>query len=55
MLSFLAAFTLRTRLSILNKSNERKLAEMSESEKQKLETINEGEVWDNDPRYVFMT
>ena len=54
-LSFLAAFTLRTRLSRLNKLNERKMAALSEEEKKKLETVNEGEIWDNDPRYVFMT
>ena len=54
-LSFLAAFALRTRLSGLNKKNERRIAALSEAEKERLETVNEGEVWDNDPRYVFMT
>jgi len=54
-LSFLAAFALRTRLSMINKKNERKMAALSEEEKKELESVNEGEIWDNDPRYVFMT
>jgi hypothetical protein len=55
LLSFLAAFALRTRLSRLNKKNARKMAALSEEEKKKLESVNEGEIWDSDPRYVFMT
>ncbi|KAF9564096.1 MFS general substrate transporter [Agrocybe pediades] len=56
LLSFLAAFTLRTRLSLLNKRNADKLAAMTKDEKEKLENDTvEGEIWDNDPRYVFMT
>ena len=31
------------------------MAALSEEEKKKLESVNEGEIWDNDPRYVFMT
>ena len=40
---------------MFNKKNERKMAALSDEEKQKLELVNEGEIWDNDPRYVFMT
>jgi len=41
---------------MLNKRNADKLAAMSKDEKDKLENDkSEGEVWDNDPRYVFMT
>ena len=31
------------------------MAALSEDKKKKLESVNEGEIWDNDPRYVFMT
>jgi hypothetical protein len=54
-LSFLAAFTLRTRLTLLNKRNQEKLATLSNEDKQKLDQKEEGDIWDNDPRYVFMT
>jgi len=40
---------------MLNRKNEGKMAALSEEEKKKLESVNEGEIWDNDPRYVFMT
>ncbi|PFH50844.1 hypothetical protein AMATHDRAFT_75321 [Amanita thiersii Skay4041] len=53
-LSFLCAFTLRTRLSMLNKRNARQLGGLSNEEKDKLSAESE-EIWDNDPRYVFMT
>ncbi|KAJ7326311.1 MFS general substrate transporter [Mycena albidolilacea] len=52
-LSFLAAFTLRTRLAWLNKRNTKRLAELDEKEKKELEETEE--IWDTDPRYVFMT
>jgi len=52
-LSFLAAFALRTRLSWLNKRNAKHLAELGDKEKKELEETEE--IWDTDPRYVFMT
>ena len=55
LLSFLAAFALRTRLTLLNKRNQEKMAALSPDEKQKLENKESAEIWDNDPRYVFMT
>ncbi|TFK31426.1 MFS general substrate transporter [Crucibulum laeve] len=54
LISFLAAFILRTRLSLLNKKNATRLAELSKDEKNAL-VENDTEIWDNDPRYVFMT
>ncbi|KAF5325017.1 hypothetical protein D9619_009573 [Psilocybe cf. subviscida] len=54
-LSFLAAFTLRTRLTYLNKRNQNRLAALSNEDKQKLDEKEAGDIWDNDPRYVFMT
>ncbi|KAK0221036.1 MFS general substrate transporter [Armillaria nabsnona] len=52
--AFMTAFTLRTRLSMLNKRNAKKLQEMSAEEKE-LEEGPAGEIPDTDPRYVFMT
>jgi hypothetical protein len=52
-LSFLAAFTLRTRLAMLNKRNAKYMAELPDKEKKQLEETTE--IWDSDPRYVFMT
>ncbi|KAJ3979320.1 MFS general substrate transporter [Lentinula detonsa] len=52
-LSILMAFTLRVRLSWLNKRNFRRLSEMSDDEKAALPEANE--MNDRDPRYVFMT
>ncbi|KAJ7662061.1 MFS general substrate transporter [Mycena polygramma] len=52
-LSFLAAFVLRTRLALLNKRNAKFLAELPDNEKKALEETTE--IWDSDPRYVFMT
>jgi hypothetical protein len=52
-LSFLAAFTLRTRLAMLNKRNAKILAELDEVERKRLDETSE--IWDSDPRYVFMT
>ncbi|KAF5344838.1 hypothetical protein D9757_001246 [Collybiopsis confluens] len=49
--SMLMAFTLRMRLSRLNKRNARRLEEMSEEEKAELGPIDE--MNDQDPRYVF--
>jgi hypothetical protein len=57
LLSFLAAFTLRTRLSILNKRKQAIMEAMSEDDKKALEENDDPtkEVDDHDPRYVFMT
>jgi len=54
-IALLAAFTLRTRLSMMNKRNAQRLAAMSEEEKNTLDTDEMAEVFDTDPRYVFMT
>ncbi|KAF8892997.1 MFS general substrate transporter [Infundibulicybe gibba] len=52
LLSFLAAFALRMRLSMLNERNrKRRVALLQEGEKED-ESV---EIWDTDPRYVFMT
>ncbi|KAG7451677.1 MFS general substrate transporter [Guyanagaster necrorhizus] len=53
-LAFLTAFVLRSRLSMLNKRNAKKLQEMSAEEKE-LEEGPAGEIPDTDPRYIFMT
>ncbi|KAF8892995.1 hypothetical protein BD779DRAFT_1468045 [Infundibulicybe gibba] len=52
LLSFLAAFALRARLSMLNERNRKsRVALLQEGEKE-----DKGvEVWGTDPRYVFMT
>ncbi|KAF9474852.1 MFS general substrate transporter [Pholiota conissans] len=57
LLSFMTAFALRTRLSYLNKRNASRLSALSKDEKERLEgqDITTSEIWDNDPRYVFMT
>ncbi|KZT28221.1 MFS general substrate transporter [Neolentinus lepideus HHB14362 ss-1] len=52
--SFLAAFILRTRLSMKNKQNREILEARSDQEKAEAEETS-AEIWDNDPRYVFMT
>jgi hypothetical protein len=50
------AFALRTRFAYQNKKNQRILAGMSKDEKDSLENSSSSEeIWDNDPRYVFMT
>ncbi|KAJ7581315.1 MFS general substrate transporter [Mycena floridula] len=49
-LSFITAFILRTRLARLNKRNQKKLAAMTEEEK----NTGDAEISDNDPRYVFI-
>ncbi|RDX40819.1 MFS general substrate transporter [Lentinus brumalis] len=54
--SFLAAFVLRTRLASMNRRNAEKVRAMSESERdEKAAATEHQEVYDNDPRYVFMT
>ncbi|KAA1471921.1 MFS general substrate transporter [Dentipellis sp. KUC8613] len=53
--SILAAFILRTRLSMKNKSNAAKLARMEEEGKVLADIGVEEEIRDDDPRYVFMT
>jgi len=56
LVSFCVAFILRTRLSILNKRNASRMASMTPGEQNELENFQpEAEIWDNDPRYVFMT
>lgn len=50
--SALAAFVLRTRLVMKNRQNRERLATMSQNEKDGL--TEDPEIWDNDPRYVFM-
>ena len=52
--SFLAAFVLRTRLARLNKQNAEIIRSAGVPEKKGEEGKSE-EIWDNDPRYVFMT
>jgi len=55
-LCFLVAFTARTRLSLVNKRNQKRRQEMSESgEQEKNLGDQNAEIWDNDPRYVFLT
>lgn len=51
--SFLAAFALRTRLALLNRRNKRTLETEGLSYEDKGDVGEE--IWDNDPRYVFMT
>ncbi len=54
----LVAFIARTRLSLANKKNQKHQQEISESddrEKQKNLGAQNAEIWDNDPRYVFLT
>jgi len=54
--SFWVAFALRTRFAYQNKKNEKIIADMSKDEKDSLENSSlSEEIWDNDPRYVFMT
>ena len=53
--AFLMAFALRTRFAYLNKRNQRRLADMSKEEKAAMDASPQSEIWDNDPRYVFMT
>lgn len=54
--SFLAAFLLRVRLAQMNRRNAETVRAMSEAERNEKAagSVNQ-EVWDNDPRYVFMT
>ncbi|CCM05612.1 uncharacterized protein FIBRA_07841 [Fibroporia radiculosa] len=51
-LSTLATIVLRIRLSWMNTRNKEKLATLTEDEKNQLS--DDPEIWDNDPRYVFM-
>ncbi|PPQ69672.1 hypothetical protein CVT24_001205, partial [Panaeolus cyanescens] len=53
-LSFMTAFTLRTRLAYLNKKHAAALGNLKDQQ-EKTSQDEEGEIWDNDPRYVFMT
>ena len=52
--SFLAAFLLRTRLTSMNRRNAEAVRAIGVPEKKAAEGATE-EIWDNDPRYVFMT
>ena len=49
------AFALRTRLSLKNKRNGKILAEQSSEKERSADNSTTEEIWDNDPRYVFMT
>ena len=51
---FLITLALRTRLVTLNSRNEKILREMSENERKELEKSEYAEVYDSDPRFVFM-
>ncbi|KAI0325735.1 MFS general substrate transporter [Cubamyces sp. BRFM 1775] len=54
--SFMAAFLLRTRLARLNQRNAEKVRAMAAGGAQDAGSEHVGgEIWDNDPRYVFMT
>ncbi|KAH9474770.1 MFS transporter prlL [Psilocybe cubensis] len=55
LLAFLATATLKIRLSLLNKRNAQRLSSLSKQEKDKVPQLSDEEIWDNDPRYVFMT
>lgn len=57
LISFLAAFALRTRLAMLNKRKLAALAAMSEDEKKGIAELDDPtkEISDSDPRYIFMT
>ncbi|KAF9051499.1 MFS general substrate transporter [Panaeolus papilionaceus] len=54
-ISFMTAFTLRARLAYLNKKHAAALERLPKEEKEKATQDEEGEIWDNDARYVFMT
>ncbi|KAI0822431.1 major facilitator superfamily domain-containing protein [Trametes gibbosa] len=55
--SFMCAFLLRTRLARLNRLNAMtvRATGAAEGPEKGQEVVAEGEIWDNDPRYVFMT
>ena len=53
--SFLAAFLLRTRLARMNRRNAEAVRAMGAQETKAAGQGRAEEVWDNDPRYVFMT
>ncbi|KAK7440954.1 hypothetical protein VKT23_016731 [Stygiomarasmius scandens] len=52
-LLFLVAFSLQKRLKMLNGRNRKILGEMSEHDRKELD--REDEVYDSDPRFVFVT
>jgi len=54
-LSCCIALVLRTRLSMLNKRHKMSLDGLSQDEKDALHSDDTAEVWDSDPRYIFMT
>ncbi|KAJ8700835.1 hypothetical protein PTI98_003822 [Pleurotus ostreatus] len=53
-LSFITAFTLRTRLALLNKRNRRHMSSLDQDGKGSVDNDGE-EIWDTDPRYQFKT
>ncbi|KAI0672413.1 MFS general substrate transporter [Trametes maxima] len=53
--SFLAAFLLRTRLAYLNRRNAEAVRAAASSEASEKKAEVSEEIWDDDPRYVFMT
>ncbi|KAF4603128.1 hypothetical protein EYR38_003533 [Pleurotus pulmonarius] len=52
-LSFITAFTLRTRLALLNKRNRRHMSSLDQDGKGAVD--GDEEIWDTDPRYQFKT
>ncbi|KAL4259179.1 hypothetical protein AB1N83_007018 [Pleurotus pulmonarius] len=52
-LSFITAFTLRTRLTLLNKRNRRHMSSLEQDGKGPVD--GDEEIWDTDPRYQFKT
>ncbi|KAF9489510.1 MFS general substrate transporter [Pleurotus eryngii] len=53
-LSFITAFTLRTRLALLNKRNRLHMSSLDQDGKGPVDNDGE-EIWDTDPRYQFKT
>ncbi|KAG9226845.1 hypothetical protein CCMSSC00406_0003482 [Pleurotus cornucopiae] len=53
-LSFITAFTLRTRLALLNKRNRQHMSSLDQDGKGSVDNDGE-EIWDTDPRYQFKT
>ncbi|KAF9450793.1 MFS general substrate transporter [Macrolepiota fuliginosa MF-IS2] len=56
-LSFLVAFITRVRLNLANKQNQKRLQEINRSTGDDGKDVEDErlEVWDNDPRYIFLT
>lgn len=56
-LCILVAFITRTRLSLANKRNQKRLQEINRAAEDEEKGVEDEstEIWDNDPRYVFLT